>query len=81
MKQVLGADCVLVGQSVMSDVAWMELKEGVDFHSIGELSTAFGVFQQRYNCWSYFSLEHEALYLLGVDLIGYVFGCSQANIR
>lgn len=78
---MLGADCVLVGQSVMSDVAWMELKEGVDFHSIGELSTAFGVFQQRYNCWSYFSLEHEALYLLGVDLIGYVFGCSQANIR
>ena len=71
VKGILGPDSVLVGQSVKSDVKWMRLEPGVDFHSIGELSTAFGVWRPEFNSWQYFSLEHEALYLLGIDLSGY----------
>jgi hypothetical protein len=48
--------------------------QGKHFDKVGELSTAFGMHRPQYNTWTYYSLEHEALFLLGIDLAGCV-GC------
>jgi len=70
VKAQLGVDVILVGQGVQSDITWMTLTEGKDFHSSVDLGGAFGVYNPKFGTTSFFSLEHEAWVLLGLDLCG-----------
>eukprot|EP01134_Creolimax_fragrantissima_P005728 CFRG5728T1 len=68
VKSILGPDAWLVGQSIASDIKWMKLEKGKDYQDVVELSQALSAFNPKFNNYSFFSLEHEALVLLGVDL-------------
>ncbi|UJR07401.1 hypothetical protein I4U23_011687 [Adineta vaga] len=58
----------IVGQSIMSDINWMQLEEGIHYNSTIELGDEFAVFDPRYGNKKYFSLAHEAQILLQIDL-------------
>ena len=64
VKAVLGRDAVLVGQSVKSDIQWMQLEQGKDYASTVELGDLFKTYNSRYNNYSFFTLAHEANLLL-----------------
>ena len=64
VKSLLGSDVVLVGQGVASDIKWLELKEGVDFHNTVDLGELFKGYNSRFGNFSYHSLQHEANTLL-----------------
>ncbi|KNC74987.1 hypothetical protein SARC_12478 [Sphaeroforma arctica JP610] len=68
VRAILGPDAWLVGQSIDSDIKWMHLEKGRDYKDIIELSKEFTTFNPKYQNYSFFSLEHEALVLMGVDL-------------
>eukprot|EP01083_Nonionella_stella_P061209 159559_1 len=64
LRKCLPSDAVLVGQNIQSDVAWLDLKEGVDFASMVDLSGLWRVWNPRYGMYTKFSLNHEAFCLL-----------------
>ena len=64
VKEVLGADVVLVGQGIDSDIKWLDLKEGIDFQKKVDLGKIFKAYNPKYGDYSYFSLRHEANTLL-----------------
>lgn len=43
IEQCLGPDTVIVGQNPQGDVDWLNLKEGIDYHSLIDLSVVFEV--------------------------------------
>ena len=62
---LLSPDVTLVGQAVASDIAWLQLKEGVHYKDVIDLAQVFAAYNPRYKNTSYFSLQHEANTLLG----------------
>ena len=64
VKSLLGPNVVLVGQGVASDIKWLELKEGVDFHNTVDLGELFKGYNSHFGNFSYHSLQHEANTLL-----------------
>ena len=60
VKALLGPEVVLVGQGVKSDIKWLQLEQGKDFHSVVDLGEMFKAYNSRYGNYSYFSLSHEA---------------------
>ncbi|CAF0819550.1 unnamed protein product [Adineta steineri] len=52
---------LIVGQSVMSDIEWMKLEQGVHYNSLIELDDEFTTFDPKYGI-------HEAYVLLNIDL-------------
>ena len=64
VKRILGPDVVLIGQSVQSDIKWLQLQEGTDYQGKVELSVMFRAYNRRYGNESTFSLQHEANTLL-----------------
>ena len=64
VKALLGPNVVLVGQSVISDVEWLHLEQGVDYSRRVELGELFETYNPRYGNYSFFSLSHEANLLL-----------------
>ena len=64
VKALIGPNVVLVGQGVQSDIAWLDLKVGVDFASSVDLGNLFKTYNSRYGNYSFFSLQHEANMLL-----------------
>ena len=64
VKALLGPDVVLVGQSVISDVEWLHLEQGVNYSRRVELGELFQTYNPRYDNYSFFSLSHEANLLL-----------------
>eukprot|EP00731_Ephydatia_muelleri_P014903 Em0008g623a len=64
VKALLGRDAVLVGQSVKSDIEWMQLEQGRDYSSTVELGDLFKTYNPRYGNHSYFTLAHEANLLI-----------------
>ncbi|CAF0956920.1 unnamed protein product [Adineta steineri] len=59
---------LIVGQSIMSDVNWMKLQEGVHYSTLIDLGDEFRTFDPKYGSNKYFSLAHEAEVLLKIDL-------------
>ena len=64
VKRLLGPDVVLVGQSVNSDIKWLQLEEGIDYARKVELADMFRTYNPRYGTYSMFSLSFEANTLL-----------------
>ncbi|CAF0838812.1 unnamed protein product [Didymodactylos carnosus] len=65
---LLSPNVVLVGQSPKSDVKWLQLKQGVHYKRVIDLSEMFKIYNPKYRTTNYFSLAHEADVLLGIDL-------------
>lgn len=55
---------VLVGQSIQSDIEWLQLEEGVDFSESVDLAQHFKAFNPRFGSTSFFTLQHTANTLL-----------------
>lgn len=70
LRQHLPKHAVLVGQNIRSDVQWLKLDEGRDFAGMIDLMGLLRVWNEKYNNYSYFSLEHEAKFLLGYQPMG-----------
>ena len=62
---LLSPDVTLVGQAVASDIAWLQLKEGVHYKDVIDLAQVFAAYNPRYKSKNYFTLQHEANTLLG----------------
>ncbi len=43
LRSFLSPNAVLVGQSIQKDVQWLQLVQGIDYHSIVNLSDLFKV--------------------------------------
>lgn len=65
IKQLLPKDALIVGQSIASDLAWMKLTRGVDYADTVDIAEMFKGFNARYGTYSFHTLQHEALVLLG----------------
>eukprot|EP00877_Chromochloris_zofingiensis_P010215 jgi/Chrzof1/5447/Cz16g03130.t1 len=68
LKSCLPRTAVLVGQNILKDVQWLDLKEGVDFESCMDLAGLYRVWNPKYNSYSVFSQDHLAKVLLGWDV-------------
>ena len=55
VKALLGPDVVVVGQGLKSDIKWLQLEQGKDYHSVVDLAQMFKIGDHLY-----FSLRHEA---------------------
>mmetsp|Transcript_19476 Transcript_19476/g.39709 ORF Transcript_19476/g.39709 Transcript_19476/m.39709 type:complete len:276 (-) Transcript_19476:189-1016(-) len=65
LRQNLPKNAVLVGQNIGKDVEWLKLKEGEDFAEMIDLSALFRVWNDKYNSFTYFGLDHAATCWLG----------------
>lgn len=63
IRGFLGPNATLVGQSPSSDIAWLELREGVDFLEAIDLAVLYQ--GKRNGRVHYSSLRHEAMIVLG----------------
>jgi len=67
---ILGPDVVLIGQHPESDIKWLQLKQGVHFKYAVDIAHFFKKFNNRYNKYTFRSLQHTAQALLSEDLSG-----------
>ena len=65
IKELLPNDAIIVGQSIASDLAWMKLTRGVDYAEMVDIAEMFKGFNAQYRTYSFHTLQHEALVLLG----------------
>lgn len=66
LRAHLSPNAILVGQSIQKDVQWLQLAEGVDFHSLIDLSGLFRVWNPMRNEFTNFSQDHCAKVWIGV---------------
>ena len=59
-------NAILVGQSILKDVQWLQLAEGVDYFSLIDLSALFRVWNQQRGEYTNFSQDHCAKVWIGV---------------
>ena len=69
-REVLGADVLLVGQKIQSDIDWLELKKGIDYGDMHDIAEDFKSYNSKYQRYDYCSLAQEAFVLLGVSMHG-----------
>jgi len=65
LRLALPPAAVLVGQNIGQDVAWLGLKEGVDFAGMVDLTGLYRVFNPAYKSFSVWGQDHLASVLLG----------------
>ena len=65
LRSVLPRDATLVGQNIGQDVAWLGLKERVDFGGLIDLTGLFRVWNPRFSSYSVWGQDHLASVLLG----------------
>eukprot|EP00210_Caulerpa_lentillifera_P006043 g5775.t1 len=70
LRRLLPKDGILVGQNIGKDVAWLQLKEGKDFHSMIDLAGLYKVWNSKFHSWTVFSLEHLSNVIFGLHLNG-----------
>lgn len=68
LRAHLPPNAILVGQNIQSDVAWLQLAEGVDYHSLIDLALLFRVWDSNKNEFVVFSQDHSASVYLGIHL-------------
>eukprot|EP01032_Pedospumella_encystans_P011797 gene11797-13692_t len=66
LRSHLSPNAILVGQSIQKDVQWLQLAEGVDYHSLIDLSGLFRVWNPARNEYTNFSQDHCAKVWIGV---------------
>lgn len=66
LRSFLTPDSILVGQSILKDVHWLQLIRGVDYHSLIDLYSVFRVWDPKYNSFTNFSQDHCAKVWLGI---------------
>jgi DNA polymerase III epsilon subunit-like protein len=67
LRAHLSPNALLIGQSIQRDVQWLQLAEGVDYHSLADLSTLLRVWNPQRGEHTSFSLDHCAKCWIGVD--------------
>ena len=55
LRAHLPPNAILVGQSILKDVQWLQLAEGVDYYSLIDLSALFRVWNQQRGEYEFFS--------------------------
>jgi RNA exonuclease 4 len=70
IKSVLPQTAILIGQNILKDIGWLNLKEEIDFAGMMDLAGLWRVFNTKYKNYSYFSLHHKAKALLGYKHVG-----------
>jgi len=70
LKKALPKNAILVGQNILQDVQWLDLKEGTDFGGLMDLAGVWRVYNEKYRGYSYFSLQHEVKALLNLSQSG-----------
>lgn len=66
LRAHLSPNAILVGQSIQKDVQWLQLAEGVDYHSLIDLSGLFRVWNPARREYTSFSQDHCAKVWIGV---------------
>ena len=66
LRAHLPPNAILVGQSILKDVQWLQLAEGVDYYSLIDLSALFRVWNQQRGQYTNFSQDHCAKVWIGV---------------
>ncbi len=66
LRAFLSPQAVLVGQSIHKDVQWLQLAEGMDYHSMINLARLFSVYNPQRNSHTSFSQDHCATVWLGM---------------
>eukprot|EP00596_Hydrurales_sp_CCMP1899_P000881 CAMPEP_0119042992 /NCGR_PEP_ID=MMETSP1177-20130426/16325_1 /TAXON_ID=2985 /ORGANISM="Ochromonas sp, Strain CCMP1899" /LENGTH=305 /DNA_ID=CAMNT_0007010135 /DNA_START=140 /DNA_END=1057 /DNA_ORIENTATION=- len=66
LRAHLPPNAILVGQSILKDVQWLQLAEGVDYFSLIDLSALFRVWNQERGQFTNFSQDHCAKVWIGV---------------
>ncbi len=66
MRSYLSPCSILVGQSIKKDIHWLQLAQGVDYHSVLDLSELFRVWNPSRGTYTSFSQDHCAKVWLGV---------------
>lgn len=66
LRAHLSPSAVLVGQSIQKDVQWLQLCEGVDYHSLVDLSGLFRVWNPSRDDFTNFSQDHCARVWIGI---------------
>ena len=66
LRAHLPPNAILVGQSILKDVQWLQLAEGVDYFSLIDLSALFRVWNQQRGQYTNFSQDHCAKVWIGV---------------
>ena len=70
LRRQLPSSAILVGQNIRQDVSWLDLEEGVDFHSMMDLMGLYKIWNGRFGSWTVFSLEHLSNVILGMPRNG-----------
>jgi len=69
-REILGADVLLVGQKIQSDIDWLGLKKGIDYGDMHDIAEDFKCYNSKYQRYDYCSLAQAAFVLLGVSMHG-----------
>lgn len=69
-QQLFAPDVILVGQSIEGDIKWLGLQQGVDYAGAYDLAELFSIPTKPGSKFPFikFSLRHEVLHLLEIDI-------------
>lgn len=70
LRSLLSPQAILVGHSIQNDVQWLQLAQGIDYHSLINLSDLFRVWNMNHQSFTYFSQDHIASIWLGMKTEG-----------
>ena len=66
LRRSLPPNAILVGCNILKDIQWLQLREGVDYASLIDLSALFRVWNTQRNEYTSFSQDHCAKVWLGI---------------
>lgn len=66
LRAHLPPNAILVGQNILKDVQWLQLAEGVDYHSLVDIAPLFRVWDPSRGRYAHFSQDHCAQTWLGI---------------
>ncbi len=66
LRAHLSPNAILVGQNIQKDVQWLQLAEGVDYHSVIDLAGLFRVWNPSRGEYTSFSQDHCAKVWIGL---------------
>jgi DNA polymerase III epsilon subunit-like protein len=68
LRSLLPPNAILVGQSIHRDIQWLQLVQGIDYHSFVNLSDLFRVWNPSRGTYTHFTQDHCAKVWLNVDV-------------
>ncbi len=60
LRRIVPANAVIVGQNILKDIQWLQLVQGVDYHSLVDISGLFRVWNPTRGEYTTFSQDHCA---------------------